>query len=324
LEQFYRDRLARATGRPLLGEALPWLFGDFLGVTHHKRFSSIARAWLGINYSIMMADDVLDRPATDVAALTLTSLLLLQRGLCDIFSTSRDRKKLKCICDDSFSRCASAAYAEEQLRKQRTRPGIKLSLRVVERKFAVAEVCFAVLSELAEPSVTSARIRHVKEFHRKLILGLQMLDDLSDWAEDLENGHFTYLLARGVRQSPFWRKRIQVQDTIGLDLSFILLVQTGAITETLSVSRNALAGALCLVSKSRSVQSTMLVDILKNASAMIDEASNSSELFRRKLIASFPVDRPLTGTAAEIIKKANVQREYVHLQRKLIVISQHS
>lgn len=324
LAAFHAARLHRSSDRPLLGEALPWLFGDFLGVTSNSNFRIVARAWFSIYYAVILTDDLLDRKNDQVSHSILTSNLLFIRGLSDLFSVSNNPKRLKKICDRGFSQCAQTAYIECAARERGGLGSTQTSIKVIERKFAVAQICFAALLELKPIGNYSFHVRKANTFLRQLMLGLQLLDDLCDWSEDLASSHFTFPLLHAIHRNSSWRDCIRKHSNIEEDIVFILLVQTGAISETLLKAREAIALFLSHFTDNSQARKSVLYDTFYKANKMVALAHKSSEILREKIIRTYPLDMPLPTNGKEVIAKIHAKKEYLDLRKKLMRITAHT
>ena len=82
LARHYKSRLARAHGKPLLGEYAPWLLADMLPLRNPRVSREVAPAWMSLYAYTLFVDDMLDSAErADFSRSLLASSLLLQRGI---------------------------------------------------------------------------------------------------------------------------------------------------------------------------------------------------------------------------------------------------
>jgi hypothetical protein len=320
LKAFHRARLSRAAGAPLFGEALPWLFGDFLNVTAHPKFRTVARGWLAIYYAISLIDDVLDRSDSVPSLSILTSSVLIERGISDLLGSCGNLPELKRVCDEMFFRCSEAAFEEIAARRGTT--SVRATLRLAERKCIVANICFEALAQLVDVQDQTLRVEESRTFVEQLMLGMQLLDDLCDWPEDLGSCHSTYPLLVG--QALTSKTGGAFDSSSDPDGAFFLLIQTGAISDTLRRAKGGLRRALLLARRTSTSRESLLVITLDNLILCISSALRQSNLVRRKILAKFPLDRPMQVDTKTALKRAGAKQAYVRLQTQLEPIRMHT
>ncbi len=195
----FHERVRRAGPSPLLGEYAPWLVAEIIGNSHDPRVREFVTAWLHVYFFTMLLDDVIDQPnRTNRSGELLTAMVLLQEGICELMSNlCLDPNNRAQQLQKSFRSTALAALEELQGYADQEKP---TDLSRVGKKVSFLRICVDALSDIAESSTEQREWLHgvIERFGT----GIQLLDDLTDWQEDLAVSHHTLPVSIALKASP--------------------------------------------------------------------------------------------------------------------------
>ncbi len=202
------ERLRRGKYRPHIGEYLPWLLADVLKVPRSKKLDQTILGWLSLYFSVLMLDDLLDSPKRVSTDCILTASLLQQRGLAQMLAISPNPIELQRCFNSAFNKTALAARNEMNRRNGDIIPFNKGEIADLCNKGALLTICaeaLVILSGCPEDSKQT-----VASLLRPLLTALQLLDDITDCAEDFSIGALTVPLTlhatRGEKKAWFSEK----------------------------------------------------------------------------------------------------------------------
>lgn len=230
IERHFKNRTKRAAPRYLLGEYAPWLIADMLGITTVPAVQRSVIGWLHIYFCVMLADDLLDLPPTeDHSKHIIVSLLMLQRGLCEILDSPGSSQQTREALDLAFSETAFAAIHELTAHRRRLTSFTSQELANTGQKLALLRVCANAIADLG--SVGHNGRCWIDNVLIDFASGIQLLDDLNDWEEDYQSGQLTFPLTyAGEATSHF--PQFGAPDYTS-DRALLQLLRTGAIAHTL-------------------------------------------------------------------------------------------
>lgn len=230
VEAHLSERLGR-TSSPLLGEFVPWIVADILGVKSASRLKHVAAGWAELYFSVMLLDDIIDGEGdSDSIERMLAANLLQQRGICTLLSNSAHPQALAKTIDSAFSDNAVAAHHEIIRHRNRLSRFNQTEIRNLGRKLAIVRVCIAAVASMKDVSVEE--VQWLYSTFDELLAGLQLLDDITDWEEDFRIKSFTLPLTLASRRSPGFHE-IQKDDHRQILHD---LISTGAFAETLEIA----------------------------------------------------------------------------------------
>lgn len=233
-------RIQRASGRPLLGEYVPWLVADMLGVSDKMTIRKISKAWLHIYYAILILDDLIDgHESIDNHSDLITSFLLQQRGLGGLSELAGGHSWVQDEIDSAFDETAAAAINELSRHRSQITPFRATEIGLVGKKIAVLRACAAVVIRHARGG-NSKEAKIWRPVLDSLATVVQLLDDMTDWKEDLAGGSMTYLLTHGYHGRQVLLQHKRRQDRKDDDAALLVLVETGALDRTLIATIGAL------------------------------------------------------------------------------------
>ena len=193
IERGFQARIERASGKPMLGEVAPHLLAGMLNAREDSYLSFVG-PWMDLYASVVLADDAIDgvHPATD-AEVMVSSMLLLQRGQSGIYRAMPVSGSASLLFDEFFAEAAQAVLAEFQYRAQAV-SYTKEDIDHLGRKVALLKLC-ATCILIADGREATGELLVPVEW---LATGMQLLDDITDWEEDLVVGNFTPLLSKTI------------------------------------------------------------------------------------------------------------------------------
>ncbi|MCX6826435.1 MAG: hypothetical protein NTV06_04080 [candidate division Zixibacteria bacterium] len=194
VERGFQARIDRALGKPMLGEVAPHLLTGMFNAREDS-FLGFVGPWMDIYTATVLADDGIDgqNPATNAEVL-VTSMLLLQRGQSGIYRAMPVSGNASLLFDGFFAEAAQAVLVEFQ-RRARVTSYTEKDIDHLGRKVALLKLC-ATCILIADGQEVSGELLVPIEW---LATGMQLLDDITDWEEDLSAGNFTPLLSQTIR-----------------------------------------------------------------------------------------------------------------------------
>lgn len=194
IERGIQARIDRSSNKPMLGEVAPHLLSGIFG-TREGSFSGLIGPWMDIYTATVLADDGIDGQnlATNAEVL-VSSMLLLQRGQSGLYRAMPVSSNTSLLFDACFAEAAQAVLVECQHHEQVV-PYAEEDIDHLGRKVASLRLCAACVL-IADGREASGELLVPAEW---LATGMQLLDDITDWEEDLAAGNFTPLLVQTVR-----------------------------------------------------------------------------------------------------------------------------
>jgi len=240
------ERIERASHKMLLGEYAPWLVADLLGVTDEQSVKEVSASWLNLYFFVMMLDDVIDRRNDGEygAAELITASLLLQRGISELSSLLSESTEFKESFDSAFMSTANAAIHELDNHRSKITSYSTKDISNLGRKMSLLRICVATIAQLKDDN-NGYELNLVQDAFQDLATGIQLLDDLTDWKEDLEAENMTVPLTLANLRAP-GAKYLECEDITNQlkfseqERTLLLMVYTGAIEDTLSEAIKAL------------------------------------------------------------------------------------
>lgn len=254
----FEGRLSRALDRPMLGEFMPWLVADLLGISEVRPVQEVASAWLHVYLFTLMLDDFIDgrTPPRRRNTEMITASLMLQRGVTRLVLRASNPGEMEQVLNDAFGTTAAAAHRELAHHRNRIKAFSMSDVTAVGQKVALLRVCLRALEDLVP-----TRERGLLDYAlSRLATGVQLLDDLTDWEEDLRGGNFTLPLTILKQRSP---EMAGSADADRANLLAALLAST-ALEQTLRAALHALQDTLAELRAVRSEKPAAALVYLEN------------------------------------------------------------
>lgn len=236
----FDDRVRRAEGKFPVSELAPWLLGELLDVDPRK-LTEIIDSWFHVVLGMLILDDVLDLPDRSVTEWrheVIVAELLIQRGASRLQVVVQPTSQG--IFSDAFGDAADAAIHEIAKHRQTVSSFEQSELEQVGRKLALIQACAAAVISVSGVQIEWSRIENL---FRKMSLGLQILDDLTDLDEDWRAGNFTLPITSAIRRGCLIVEG-DVPRLISMEEVLARVVVSGALVESLAVAEEALQSAL--------------------------------------------------------------------------------
>ncbi|MCH7840303.1 MAG: AAA family ATPase, partial [Planctomycetes bacterium] len=198
LEARLQSRLARCEPATFLGEVVPWFIADIAGIADKNRVRSVAVAWLNLYLSCLFFDDLLDRPQDCGPQDIILAGLLLQRGITSLIVTSANPLLFASVLDEACADTAEAASDEIIRHRSRIEKFGSADLACVGRKVSLVHICVEAVLSLSTDANLYQSWMH--DGFKSLTNTFQLLDDLTDWAEDYDLANMTYPLTLAVER----------------------------------------------------------------------------------------------------------------------------
>lgn len=184
LSRVFEDR-GRVASPPPIGELWPWLLADIAGL-EAESVTCIAEPWLALYTYTVLLDRQADEPSKIDPAEILAASLLFEMGIGDLWRLTAGTP----WCDvirSSVHKAVSAQIVDVRLRN---------SMGDIEskRRSAAEKNSGIVAGAAAFAAVGTIDPAALVAFARAILLPVQHLDDLADFAEDYGNANYTPLL----------------------------------------------------------------------------------------------------------------------------------
>lgn len=232
-----KERITRAGKRLLLGEYAPWLIADILGISDRKAVCKVACGWLHVYFFVLMLDDILDRENYANAYESLISgSLILQRGLASLLSQSSRPSELKNSIDNAFAVNARAALNELSYHRNRIKQFTIHEIDNIGQKIELLKICIDAIADICGDRRSPHWLQHAFE---NLATGIQLLDDITDWEEDLKAKNMTLPLTLAFDSKTCYFIEPKLHNLSYVD-PIITMIESKALEDTLSYALDAL------------------------------------------------------------------------------------
>lgn len=220
---------------PAIGELWPWLLGDLASIPAND-VRQVAKAWLALYIYMVLLDKACDEPdASGVASESLAGALLSEIGVGD-FCAMTSGTAWQSVSREAFR--SAIRNQEIDTRHARSCENINAKRRSAAGKNAGFLICTSALASVADVDGPA-----LHQFTRSLLLALQHLDDLADFAEDWSARNFTPLLIEaGSELSALEGGDVKRSDILRA------LIRSGALRAVLKEAQAAFLEALRLLS----------------------------------------------------------------------------
>jgi hypothetical protein len=168
---------------------LPFWLGEVFPKVSQEQLHATAVANVFLYHYYTLKDDVLDKASTSPNLDVLVADAILGEGLRLFASTGANNER---FFADLSRYMVDAIQAEAHLQSIHSQtPYTKIDIKAMGRKASLAKVSAAALANITQ----NQNILPVLECSLDdMAVGIQLLDDLRDWKEDLHAGRFTYPL----------------------------------------------------------------------------------------------------------------------------------
>jgi hypothetical protein len=296
------QRYSRSSHRALLGEQLPFLLSDLLGVPPPEAVP-VAVGWLHIYLSVLALDDLIDRPSKEQESLLFLAPILQQRGTTLLTQLSASPATTAACIERAFLETASAGYKELRDHRGKITPFSPHQLRSVGKKMALSSVLLSSLLSKAE-HIHKGELTTLERSLRRLQTAIQILDDLTDVKEDMQKRQLSLPLTRALTRMG------KTVASIPNRLSFKTLVETGALEDTLRLASREFAAVQRLlgpISRNRPSSAVLHINWLAIKTEQLAKEAHC-----------------LAGLIAQPKKAGLHQSALKQLERNLLVVAQTS
>lgn len=231
--EHYLERANRAGDSPLLGEYAPWIIGDSLGASPDT-INSVLVPWMLLYEHVLTIDDAIDNPSRVHPKHMILNSLLFQRSMLRYREAFPDQSDFWLAFQDHYEANASAGFRETEVfhNSYSELNQNQEDHAILAQKSAILKICATALS-----LKTQQRGLGIQEDEAidDMLTGIQLLDDLTDWEEDIAARNFTYPL----NQALTWLagvRGVTVAEVMNADSDsiFLSLILSGATTSTVA------------------------------------------------------------------------------------------
>jgi hypothetical protein len=231
MKQHFKERIRVSKGRPMLGEAATFLFGDLLNVpaavVNHLAFS-----WLLLYEHCLLVDDLVDRRRVNRIEETLLSQMLLAGSLQQYHAILGKDDALWQAFDRYYCEWVEGMMSEREWALNGGMPERSIAVRMQGQKAAIVKFCVAAMLHADRGRLlTGSEERGVD----RICTAVQLLDDLADIWDDHVEGRLNTLLHEAYLANGAKGKAVEsVRERLGYEELAILLLQAGALQESWS------------------------------------------------------------------------------------------
>lgn len=223
-------RLDGAHERPTLGEYVPWLIGDAIRAGPDTT-QAVTTPWLFLYHHIISLDDSIDSTTAPRPANLLLSSVLLERALSGFRGLFPQDERFWDGFQRYYEQAVVAEHHETNVYHDATRGFDDDEHLTMGRKSSVLKLCATALTL---KTMDRPLTEHEDDAFDRIAAGFQLLDDLTDWEDDLQTRNFTYPLGSAAG----WLRRLRgdvTNDTgdVTPDEMFVSLLMSGAVEKTL-------------------------------------------------------------------------------------------
>ena len=237
--EFYEQRVRRASPKPLLGEYLPWMLGDLLGAAPSTTLRLTA-AWLPLYLHVLAIDDWLDDEVdVDRQTLPIVSSVFAERAFQTYLAIFGSDSRFWPRFERFFLRTGAAGTREMVFARNRIPSITPDDLLAAGEKIDLIKICLLSLVLATGQELKDAHLAALDDF----AIGVQLLDDIGDWEQDLAVGNFTPLLAMAFADTDERRGIDSPQEVLAR------LVATGALGRCLDEGADRLERAAAMASQ---------------------------------------------------------------------------
>jgi len=231
----FRERSAKAEV-PLMGELFPWIIHD---ITQGDEIltNRVTKGWLALYAFTLMLDEHLDKNIQISPEKFLAGSLLAKSAIINLLEIVRGTEYEKPF----HKSLDSSIYAEvlDVAERSKIRDD-KVIDTISKRKNHILIACACALA-----AVHAKYADEIIEFGNSIILGIQYLDDIADWKDDLSERNLTLLLASLARKLGFEDEELFELEPDNL---FGRLIGTGTLRIVLARSKDLLGSSYQIIS----------------------------------------------------------------------------
>jgi hypothetical protein len=263
----YENRLKTAASSPMLGEYAIFLIGDLFKIPK-KFINQLSFPWLLLYDYCLMLDDLIDNSHQNYSQKLLTSQITLQSALKEYNKIFENDSALWDSFNIYFNQWFAAMLFELSNKNQSKNKISNDEFLQQGRKSALVKFCASSLVIL-----NNRRSLNIAEETclDSICCGVQLLDDLSDIENDFNSGISNTLIIK-MQQ---WIENNKIESTLDIkNLSLnqlkIILIFSGAITESLTIAQKYLYEGINLAPNSDGITSKYFNHIIKKCSVNIE------------------------------------------------------
>lgn len=240
-------RKLNSSASPPIGELIPWILKDLFNIPN-SRVKAVAIGWLEIYLYTTLIDDLLDNKRVAEPDELLAGSLMFHDGVLRL-SKMVAGTKYESVLKKSLHKAA-----EYQLLDVTENSNFNPSLKekIAEGKNLILLACAVALA--SGPQKKQSRMI---DFTKSIILGLQYLDDITDWEEDYKNGNFTKLLA--IAHSRLERSSggtLNINKSMPKNEVFAVLIKTGALSDLLKQTNEIITTSILMATSNNNISLT--------------------------------------------------------------------
>ena len=187
--QFF-ERVKKRENAPCVMFYTPFWFADACDVKDQQAIKQIAMGTFFLYHFVTLKDDALDQQQTNAKEYVRLSNVMLEKSL-EVFSQFAPKPKL-IFCFNKLTHQWNRA--ERYLRKHQGEmtPYQPKDFQMMGEKSAMMKLCLPAFNGMKQQRPYFCK--HIEQATNAAATGLQLMDDLSDWREDLDIQLYTYPL----------------------------------------------------------------------------------------------------------------------------------
>ncbi|AOS84379.1 hypothetical protein BIU88_09700 [Chlorobaculum limnaeum] len=232
---YYENRIKRANGNPMLGEYAVYGLGDLMSIDKNTIYH-FAYPWALMYSHCLLMDDLIDEKYESIKTELLLSHMLFEKALIEYEKNHRNKNDLLKFYHRYRDESIRAMLVE--IDSESTYEGLikKQDVIIQAQKSSMVKFC-------AEMMIINSKKRKMTKRENgaieSLLVGVQLLDDITDFIEDHKMGRKNILLIstyQWLQKNVFKNMHYLYKNEIDEKTLLIALFFSGALTKSLIVA----------------------------------------------------------------------------------------
>jgi len=187
----FNERLARANDTLMLGEYAPFILGNLFGISESS-ISKVAFPWfLMYEYSLLL-DDLLDKERENWQLELLSSQVLLDNSHREFFYNIKNEISILDSFDKYRNQSIDSIIHELKWSKMSSIECVDSAVIIQGRKAALVKFCVSYMIHIDKNREITNEEESILD---NICAGIQLLDDLTDFMEDYNEGRINIMLS---------------------------------------------------------------------------------------------------------------------------------
>ncbi len=231
----FNERLKRADETLMLGEYAPYIFGDLFNISE-LTIKKVAFPWFLLYEYSLLLDDLLDKERENWQLELLSSQVLLDSSYREFLLVINDQLTVFNSFEKYRKESIDGMINELKWSNLKSINGIKSNVIIQGRKAALVKFCISYMISIDK---NKSILNEEEEILDNICAAIQLLDDLTDFMEDHNEGRLNIMLAFVYN----WienRNPLYNRNNINTEQLIAGLIASQSLNTTLELSHNLL------------------------------------------------------------------------------------